>query len=186
MRTYYFFRRLHRARMWLTYRLVKRHRYHLVDTGLAPGYYDCDILMLHACMALLKRYVVDECGGLERLERWTNDLAQPGSEGHGPRDAVDGQAAGQNEAATIYRWWTIEYPRDQERRDALVHMLYSRDRMKFVPSADHPGLHQILFEEFKGDEAALYNEMRRLERKIEDDEQAMLHRLIEIRGGLWT
>jgi hypothetical protein len=45
------------VRSWLRYRLLKRHRYHLVDTGLTPGYYDQDNRMLHACFALLVDYV---------------------------------------------------------------------------------------------------------------------------------
>lgn len=32
-------------------------KYHVVDTGLQPGYYDKDHLMLHACFNLLKDFV---------------------------------------------------------------------------------------------------------------------------------
>ena len=36
-------------------------RYHVVKTGLKPGYYDKDQIMLHACFSLLVDYVEKEC-----------------------------------------------------------------------------------------------------------------------------
>jgi hypothetical protein len=50
-------RPLHGARWWLVHRLCPKHRYHVVDTGLPPGYHDPDRQMLHACFAILARFV---------------------------------------------------------------------------------------------------------------------------------
>jgi hypothetical protein len=51
------------------YRLQKKHRYHLVDTGLEPSYYDEDYRMLWACMAILVEHVDRGHGGMENLAR---------------------------------------------------------------------------------------------------------------------
>ena len=42
---------------WFIYRFHPKHRYHVVDTGLAPGYYDKDYLILHSVFNILKEYV---------------------------------------------------------------------------------------------------------------------------------
>jgi hypothetical protein len=54
------FRRLLDAKYWVAYRTWDR--YHIVDTGLEPRYYDIDEVMFHACFALLGRFVELELG----------------------------------------------------------------------------------------------------------------------------
>lgn len=50
-----FSRRYNDIRSWIRYRLFDK--YHIVKTGLKPGYYDADTRILHANMNLLKDYV---------------------------------------------------------------------------------------------------------------------------------
>lgn len=168
----------------MKYRVVPSHRYHVVKTGLKPGCYDQDTRILHACMALLCEYV--ECmGGDEKLAEFTAELQEPGSEGHGPRESVDHQADRQSEALAIYRWWKFEKPADEARGHDLMMRLYGAGRSYTVPT-DNPKLREIRFVPFEGDQIAQEAEYRRLERKISDDEQTMLMRLIAIRPSLWT
>jgi hypothetical protein len=49
---------------WLYYWFKNRFvtRYHIVNTGLKPGYYDIDEIMFHACFVLLGSFVEDELG----------------------------------------------------------------------------------------------------------------------------
>ena len=161
------FTKVYEAKLWVWYRIHPGHRYHVVNTGLEPGYYDVDTIMLHACMTLLCRYIEDECGGAEKLAEWTAELKQPGSEGHGPREVIDNQASKQAEAVAIYYWWKVEKPADEDRRDELMHKLYGGKSCEVS-------------------EINMGAEFRRLKKKIDDDEQSYLHRLIEIRQGLWT
>lgn len=177
-------RRIHEARYWVLYRTTKRDLW-TVRTGLHQGYYDCDTLMLHACMSLLCRYVEDECGGDKKLEKWTADLLVPGSEGHGPREYVDAQAENQGGAVAIYRWWKVLRPVDEARRDFLTHELYGKRRISFKKT-DNQQLSESVFDEMQGNESAMRDELWALEDKISKDEQTMLHRLIDIRQGLWT
>lgn len=172
---YRFGRRLNDAKYWLLWRFHPEHKYNIVKTGLRPGYYDCDTLMLYACFALLCRYVEDE-GGPEELERFTAKLRDE------PCHAE--QAGRQSEALALYRWWTVERPADNERRDELRHRLYGKRPLVWEATAN-PEIHRWVPPQFE-EERALYKEFRALERKIESDEQAMLHRLIDIRRSLWT
>lgn len=179
------FSRIRNAKWWLRHRLSPKHQHHVIRTGLEPSYYDCDTLMLHGCMALLCRYIEDEMGGADRIEKFNAELREPGSEGHGPRECVESQADRQATALEIYRWWKHQKPADEKRRDELMMALYTPSRMSSVPT-DNPRLNQLIFKEFEGDELAMEAEFRKLEAKIEDEEQVMLHRLIDIRRSLWT
>jgi hypothetical protein len=49
-----------------------KHRYHLVDTGLKPGYYDTDTRMLHSCFNLFVDYVEIELAAMN-LSREADD-----------------------------------------------------------------------------------------------------------------
>ena len=180
-----FFYKMNDIRYWLIYRLIKKHQYHIVRTDLKPGYYDVDTVMLHACMKLLCHYIEDECGGSFKLNKFTQELRKPGSEGHGPREVVERQADYQSEAVEIYHWWKFERPSDLKRQDELLTALYGNRHLLTKPT-EHPQLHELVFDEFKGHELEMENELRNLERKIDNDEQSMLHRLIDIRKSLWT
>lgn len=148
------------ARYWLRSRFHPRYRFHVVNTGLPPGYHDCDSRMLHACMALLSEYVEHEHDGAEELSQFSVSLRanpDPHAEGADLR-----QADLQDEAVAIYRWWKHERPADlSARQDSL---------MKWYRS--------------KGE--AAYAEFRRLEEKVLSDEESMLLRLMAIRRTLWT
>ena len=103
------------------YRLT--HKYHMVDTGLKPDYYDLDTRMLHANMNLLKDYVEKRLAwkiaifdpekekkykiprfrrnkwrcpeaGLEYLE-WEKDLVWDADAGFKPTDKLYGQLTDQ-------------------------------------------------------------------------------------------
>lgn len=175
----------HRAKWWLKWRLLPRHRHFIVNTGLEPGYYDCDILMLHACMALLKRYI-EEMGGEMQVEKFNQELRAPGADGYAPLGTCAAQAGGQSEALTIWRWWTYERPKDRKRCDALLMILFGgRERVTWEKVEGQP-LYEMIFKEFDGHEKKMHKTFRALEKKINDDEQKMLHRLIDIRRSLWT
>lgn len=177
-------RRVHDAKLWVLYRTTRRDCW-TVPTNLSPGYYDCDTLMLHGCMGLLCRYVEIESGGDTGLEKFTNELLEPGSEGHGPRELVESQAERQSEAIQIYRWWKVQKPKDEGRRESLLMHLYGNRPLVTKPVMDGK-LHEIVPPERDESDEVLHVEFRALEDKIDNDEQEMLRRLITIRRSLWT
>jgi len=183
MPVYRFASKIDRAYDWLRYRLVPRHQYHLVNTGLKPAYYDCDTLMLNACFALLCRYVEDEMGGEDAIRRLNQQLLLT-PDHNAPEGLESGQAARQASAVDLYVWWKRTKPADEKEYDRMLAHLYGRKRsMKkqedgtSVYSTDEP---------WTDEDKAMNVKFRALEDKIDTDEQAMLHRLIDIRRSLWT
>ena len=183
MSVYLACRSVHNGKWWLKCRLIPKHRMHVVYTGLEPGWHDEDERMLHACMALLGQYVKWH-GGAAELEKFSSDLRSHPDQ-NAPAGLDSGQADRQDEATTIWRWWTEERPRDQAREEELLHILYGHRQLRFKPT-ENPNLSELEMDEFAGDEVALNAEHRALQAKIHDDEQKMLHRLIDIRPSLWT
>lgn len=176
-------RRLNKAKYWVLHRYHPKHQYNIIRTGLKPGYYDEDYLILHGCFAMLERYMQWH-GGDAALEKFSAELlAKPDS--NAPEGLQEGQAVRQNEAVALYRWWKIEKPADEARRDDLMMHLYGGRKLETKPTA-HPDLVELVPPKFAGSDADLHKEFRALDEKIDDDEQAMLHRLINIRLSLWT
>lgn len=58
--SFYIKRPIKDAYWWIRHRTFDK--YHVINTGLKPGYYDVDTLMFHSCFSLLVRYVEEEKG----------------------------------------------------------------------------------------------------------------------------
>lgn len=170
------------------YRMFPRHRYHIVKTGLEPGYYDTDYRMLHANFQLLVDFIECELAwmeysmnfekygnigwfkrwrfkrnkemGLEYLE-WKMNLTLG-------EDPGGSQAAYAKEKFAIYKWWTEERPKNWENLDKQLH------EWILIKDADD----SIATDYFKA-----YWER---EEKLHQDDEDMLIRLMKIRRGLWT
>lgn len=48
------------VKLYFMYRFIKKHKYHLVDTKLKPGYYDIDYRMENAIFSLLEEFLTEE------------------------------------------------------------------------------------------------------------------------------
>ena len=173
---------------WLRHRFVPKHRYNLVCTGLKPGYYDHDTRMLHACFVLLGEYIEEE-GGELKLRDWSAELrSRP--DPNAPEGMDNAQADKQDEAVTLWHWWKIEKPADEKRRDEMCHELFggtnARRLKKVEGKIDGEELYEMKAPERSLEWKEKYKIFRALDEKIHSDEQTMLHRLIDIRQGLWT
>lgn len=175
--------RLYNAKWWLMHRLHPKHRYHIIDSGLTPGYYDVDTLILNGCFSLLCRYVEHEHDGVEALSNWAHTLKTTACE-----NDLDGMSAAQgereSEAVALYRWWKFDRPRDQAKYDQMLTHLYGRKRSTKPDENGH--LVWSVDEPWTEADEAMNDEFRALERKIDSDEQEMLHRLINVRRSLWA
>lgn len=173
---------------WLRYRLDRRHRYHLIDTNLKPGYYDIDHLMLHGMFSLLRRYVEEEHEGVEDVERWGREKIEMKDEETGWSNEESGRK--ELEAAALYRWWMEKRPADLKRQDELLDKLYGVEPMFFSePVVMDNG--EKLYEmkrrrEETDEEKVMRKEIHDLEVRIHEEETEMLKRLVDIRTGLWT
>lgn len=172
-----------RDAVWqVRYRVDPRHRYHLIDTHLKPGYHDVDTLMLHGMFSLLRRYVEDEMGGADSIMAFNEELRRDPN--YDPEDPPR-QLSNQAEAVKLYQWWTVYLPAIEKRRDELLHLLYSDHPIETVP-VEGTDLRQLVFRKRTEEQEAMHREMRALDERIEREAQEMLHRLIDISGSLWT
>lgn len=90
---------------WFMYRFHPKHKYHLVDTKLLPGYYDADYRMLHVCFSLLVDYVNLEIGGVDKLDFWStiNNWKKAGL--CSKKELIRLQKE-HKEIKDLYLWWT--------------------------------------------------------------------------------
>ncbi len=185
---YRFGRTIRDAIWWIRYHIDPRHKYHLIDTHLKPGYYDIDGLMLHGMFSLLRRYVEEEYDGVEALEEWGKELLD-GGENEFCREANIGQGSKELEAVSLYRWWMEARPAMLKRQDELMEFLYGGEsRISWTDAGEIDGepISEAHVRPYEGEEIEWRKELDALEEKIANEETEMLHRLIDIRGGLWT
>ena len=135
-------------------------------------------------MGLLERYIVDEMGGEKEIEQWNEELRKE-PDRNAPLGLQTNQANRQASALGIYQWWKHQKPKDEKRRNDLLHELYGKKRASFRP-IEGSRFTEYVPPQWDGNEQKMHQELRDLEKKIDEDEQSMLHRLIDIRGSLWT
>ena len=93
---------------WFVYRFHPKHQYHVVSTGLPPGYFDTDHRMFHCCFNLLKEYVEFELGGIEKLSRWENKSWE--TEGFSSKKEYEEYVDLDREMREIYNFWVNVRP----------------------------------------------------------------------------
>lgn len=94
------------GRWWLSHRIIPRHRYHIVNTGLSPNYYDPDQRMLHSVMSIFCDWYENShhCIRVEDFEDRTDEDSQMYLETN--REAFETYKR-------IYDWWTKEVQKDE-------------------------------------------------------------------------
>ena len=171
-----------RAWWGLLHRFHPSHRYNIARTGLPPGYYDPDTVILHACMEQLCLWV-DGRGGEAHVQEWTDGLRND-PDPHDSPVRAGSQADSQATALEIYRWWKRDRPADVKREEALLMAGYGNSTWETKPT-ENPRLVEMVFPKVPPDKQAVRDQHREIEDKIARDDQAMLHRLIDIRESLW-
>lgn len=175
--------------LWWKVRHRTTDRYHVVNTGLKPGYYETNDRLLHASFTLLVEYV--EIGLASR--NYDSNIKNPILRGleHLDWEINDPQCAGpQAEDAKVvkdlYLWWTVERPErldcwsapeiwgDGKDEDEKPKSIFRR-RRRFSLSTKQPQ-HKI-----DGGSMAMA-----LESFYSEQDTSMLIRLAEIRGSLWS
>lgn len=171
-------------RAWwaLLHRFHPRHRYNIARTGLPPGYYDPHTVVLHACMEQLCLWIEGR-GGESHVQEWTDALRND-ADPHDSPVRANAQADNQATALEIYRWWKRERPADVKREEELLMKGFSGITWETKPT-ENPRLVEMVFPEVQPDVQAIRDQYREVEEKIARDDQAMLHRLIDIRQSLW-
>ena len=141
-------------------------KYLKIET-LEKGWHDKDEILLHAAFQLLVDFVEKEDPG--RIVNWNSD---------------ESHKRAWKEIRELYKWWKEKRP---SRKGPLDDKKLKIPPMKFkkIPGSE---LSQLV-EPDKKKHAKYYQALKkhwRLEKKWEEEDQRNLHRLVEIRGFLWT
>ena len=185
--------RLERAIDWVRYRTTRR--YHIVNTGMEPGYADFSEQLLHVNFNMLKEFIEKEKGSMWQYhEASSKDDKQPGVSyliwemGLEADESWGGnkvQAKNAREQYELYDWWTNIRPCRVDPMDTAEHNAYWKMRDEiygtdcfFCADKDTP--------ELKGLQKLSYALSEKLGKKYSKEDEKMLIRLMKIRGSLWT
>lgn len=151
----------------LKYRLIPKHRYHMMDTGLTPAYYELNVRMLHACFNEFKDFYEYQ------LRRGYGDWIKDES-----KEYQDNWA----EMTALYDWWVN------------VHNKPNREEVELIPYPKLPSDKDDIYYIFSDRErdTPVMKEWRRVSKENEkitakwkEQETEMFIRLIKIRDTLW-
>jgi hypothetical protein len=186
---------LRRAKEWVEYRTTRR--YHIIKTGMAPGYSDISEKMLHVNFNMLKNFVEKEKSHMYMFLT-EHPVAKKGADAgvayllwemgleEGGWSGNKSQSENAREVYELYNWWTNERPYRLE--DAHVewgeyqslseHIYGKSDGFFMREDKDTPDLierRRIWLDTANEIEAS----------NLKEDED-MLIRLMEVRNSLWT
>jgi hypothetical protein len=155
---------------WLKCHLIPRHRYHLVDVrqpkdpvsgepGYSHGWLDADWKIVYALMNILVDFIENEHKYVPTKEEAESD------------PSFKSQLDAYNEMMAIYRFWTVEQYEMNAKATELQDAWWSCRRNRSLDDEESRKLYDAMNE---------YDAMR--DAKLNE----MLHRLIDVRGSMWT
>lgn len=153
-----------RLRDWkwsLLHRIHPKYRYHVVDSGLPPGYHDPCSLVLHVPFNLLKSF----------YERQLT--------GHVDWQADEPHRQAFAEMKALYEWWTVTRPNRENTLEPLPEVSAGGGDFFVVFDDDYRDHPEVL--EWQR-VAKIHNDA---EQHWDQEDQDMLIRLVKIRQYLW-
>lgn len=203
-----------KTKFWIACRTY--NKFHVVNLGLKPGWLDSREMLLYANFAVLSHFVEKELSQLELTFRKYNPTARGSHRGVSNRElglsylscwegllpemvgGKDVNALTREFAKTVrelYVWWNDIRPARKNQYENELHELYDsakregREYIRFVPLSDDSNLCRVVsdltpHECDKRDE--LCKNSFNLESSWDQEDQNMLHRLIDIRLQLWS
>lgn len=169
---------LNDARLWVFYRIHPRHRYNRVDLRLPPKYYENDTRLMHAMFSVLCDHIEED--GRREIEELIGILEQEIADGECgiSEEATKRQVAMMREKLALHDWWTIARPAHENLARKLESALYEVKPYQAVPDPENDGA--VLTKR------QLRERLRRMDDDLDDKDQEMCHRLVDIRRCLWT
>ena len=182
--------RVQRVQEWVRYRTTRR--YHIVSTGMKPGYSDVTEKMLHVNFNMLKDFVE-----IEKAHMWDWSGEQPKMEQPGVSHLIweigldadnsinNQQSANALEQYELYNWWTNIRPFRVDSFETPEHNAYWKLRNDiygsdcfFCKDKDTPELKKA---------QKIANKLTdKLEKQYSKEDEDNLIRLMKIRQSLWT
>lgn len=184
---------------WLRYRTV--HKYHIIDTKLAPGYHDSDTLIMHSVFSILVDYVEIEkawmhhtfSADLYSTLSWFKKIRHLGnfrSAEYGVAylnweiaDTDESQSKSAKEILDLYIWWTVTRP---QRADPYVISGYDDTFINTMDDMFKDGISSLTYKNRMIKLTPVFNKVRKIEEQYDKEDEKMMIRLIKLRSALWT
>jgi len=184
-----------RAVSWVRYRTIRR--YHIVSTGMKPGYSDVTERMLHVNFNMLKDFVEIEKAHMFNVFG-ANDVYKHNDKNAGiahllwemslepdEYNGTEQQAKNAREIYDLYNWWIDERPLRVDSFETPEHNAYWKLRNDiygsdcfFCEDKDTPELKKA---------QKIANKLTdKLEKQYSKEDEKNLIRLMKIREALWT
>lgn len=165
---------------WLRYRTTEK--YHVVKTGLKPGYYDTDHIMIHACFNLLKEFVETEIVHMYYIlcfkgkKPWWKSTKKFIKEHQ--REFIDGY---------LDYWLNKDNWKDATEDDMSIYITKDQEikTLYYWWIDERPKIIQKIEHAYFNYESNIKSIME-LEEKAWKEDEEMLIRLMKIRPTLWT
>ena len=187
--------RVQRVQEWVRYRTTRR--YHIVSTGMKPGYSDVTEKMLHVNFNMLKDFVEKEKAQMFNVFGANDDLKLNNKDagiahlvwemGLEPDEynSTEQQAKNAREIYDLYNWWIDERPLRVDPMETPEHNAYWKlreevhgDEFPFTTTKDTP--------ELKKAQKIANKLSEKLEKQYSKEDEKNLIRLMKIREALWT
>ena len=187
--------RLQRVQEWVKYRTTRR--YHIVSTGMKPGYSDVTEKMLHVNFNMLKDFVEIEKAQMFNVFG-ANDVYKHNDKNAGiahllwemslepdEYNGTEQQAKNAREIYDLYNWWTNIRPLRVDSFETPEHKAYWKLRNDiygsdcfFCGDKDTPELKKL--------QKVAYELSDTLDKQYSKEDEDNLIRLMKIRQSLWT
>lgn len=176
------------------------HKFHIIKTGLKPGYYEIETLMVYGLFALLVRFVEKEYEGISGVEERIKDLEKwrddPEELTIGEYD-YDGEISQYKEVIRLYKWWKEVYPKYDENNpwdkyyDEHPKDFNITDRFVVhdVDEDGDPKTYTLLDHDTPEEKEAIrkvVEESVKYEKDIQEETTNNMISLIKIRNRLWS
>lgn len=190
-------RRLSDAVWWVKYRTMKKHKYHLIDTKLDPGYHDTDHVIFHGCFSAFEDFIEKDIGikGVKwqrdyykkmldekNWEEWERKHSATDKKKHMQRNKE--RCTQYTEMLRLYDWWKSGRKKDHAKTDQMwdKYNALKKKRKKDYSSDDLIDV----FSENKADESRMIREISEYENSLTQKDNDNLVSLVKLRGLLWN
>lgn len=177
-------------------------KHHFIKTNLPPApWYDVDIRMLHGIMELVKWFVENdmEIWSQEDLNEEVARIKDEIPEEHRQQhiDLITAQFQRQEEILSIKKWWDNYPNRQKEIENALTKWHDYRESVVGRVRPDYDKRNSESFavffnscsewtQEERDQEQELSDKLNLLEAKLQEEEQEMLKKAVDLRGAMWS
>lgn len=118
-----YFRPLHNVYWKLQHRFNPKHRYHIVNTKLPPGFHEVETLMFYAMFQLFAGFMEHQLKNPHVVWQYDKSVFEDWmieDDPEGVEKEIESRNKTWKEMNDLYTWWTVTYPKLEKDFDENV------------------------------------------------------------------